>query len=220
MSETPNKPRFTTADKIIILFTVIGFIIAFTGTNYQNIGSYFTQTFFPKADFTIDSMSTPTYLPAGLWSITTAPDYYVVTSVSLRTSTPYIGDTLQFHVSFENKGKKPVEKPRVEIYITDFVNREWGHWNDSDQNLLNGFNIEYHFPHLDQKATGAWTVFAFLYDDKNGSLVSYHENEFMAVDTPPIPWWQIPAFFVAIFTLVGISFVIIDYRKKRKAKLR
>jgi hypothetical protein len=133
---------------------------------------------------------------------------------------------LQFSVSFENKGKKNVEQPRILIYAIDFAHRIWGIWNksDADQIVTKGCSLEYHFPSEDQKTIGAWAFWVLLYDDSNGQLLSYATTQFATTDVAPVPWYQNPSYvFVTIlYSVLGVVIVYMRFfrnKKRRKAKL-
>jgi hypothetical protein len=211
---------------ISIIIAVISLTVTFAGINYQNISSWFSQQMFPTADFTLTSFEVPLALPFNFTLIrNVSSEYYIATSISLKSDTPYLGSPLQFSISFENKGKKTVEQPRILIYATDYMHRIWNIWNESDVNkkiVTKGCNLEYYFPPMDQKAVGAWSFYVLLYDDSNGQLVSYAAKEFMTTDVAPIPWYQNPLYVaIAIVYIAAISYTGYDYfkkRKKRKAK--
>jgi hypothetical protein len=206
---------------ISIIIAVISLTVTFTGMNYQNISSWFSQQMFPTADFTLTSFEVPLALPFSFTLIrNVSSEYYITTSISLKSNTPYLGSPLQFSISFENKGKKTVEQPRILIYATDYMYRIWSMWNESDVNkkiVTKGCNLEYYFPPVDQKAIGAWSFYVLLYDDSNGQLVSYAAKEFMTTDVAPIPWYQNPLYVVTIIAYIAVfSYIGYGYSKKRK----
>ena len=175
------------------LFTIalLSLIMAFMGINYQTISSYISSYLFPKADFKVESWTAPTLLPEDFGhSLSVSPKYFVVTSIALKSKKPYICEPLQFSISFENKGKKSIEQPRIIVYAVDFMYRVWGIWNKTVTKdvLTKGCRIEYHFPLLDQKTVGTWVFLVLLYDDAEGVLVSYEAWEFTVTDVPPEPW--------------------------------
>lgn len=210
---------------ISVIIAIISLAVTFTGTNYQNIGSWFSQQMFPTADFSITSFEAPLTHYFNFTQIrNVSSEYYVVTSVNLKSDVAYVGGPFQFSISFENKGKKTVEQPRILIYTTDFDHRVWSIWNESDSNkkiVTKGCNLEYYFPSLDQKDIGAWTFYVLLYDDSNGQLVSYAAKEFTTTDVAPIPWYQDTGFYVVIgfFVFVGLGSYITRYLRKRERKI-
>lgn len=189
---------------------MLSLLVAFTGVNYQSVGNYFSGILFPKADFTIVSWTNSTILPYYdfMPSLSVSPAYLVVTSVNLKSDQPYLGDPLQFTISFENKGKKPVEQPRVVIYFVDFEHRVWQTWNRSDASSIvaKGCSIDYYFPSLDQKTVGSWSILVMLYDDANGTLVSYEMKQFGVTDVAPNYLWQ---YILGGLTVLPIAVVIV-----------
>lgn len=226
MTET-SKLEMSRNQWIAIIGVVISVVsLSVTIIGPSNITSFFSRLVSPTADFTIESYSTPQILPSGfLYSLNPASDYYVATSIGLRTNTPYVGNPFYFSVSFDNKGKKSVLEPYVMIYLSDMFSREWALWNRSLTNseFSNGFSLAYNFPTLDKKTTGAWFVWSLLYDNATGELVSVNTTEFTATDNIPLSAWVTNLGFGVILTMLvatfilGIRKVIID-RKIAKAR--
>ena len=103
------------------------------------------------------------------------------------------------------------------IYFADFMYRVWGQFNQSfsAESLTTSHIVEFHFPKLDQKISGSWVAYVLLYDDANSNLVSYNAKEFLVTDSPPIPFWFDPIFYVLIFYVV-IIVVFIKYQNRVK----
>lgn len=224
MSEEEKRElRISKIQWATILVAVLGFLVAFTGANLQNISLYFSETMFPKADYVVESWTTPTILSDGFReSLSVSPEYFVVTSVSLKSERPYYGEPMQFSLAFDNKGKKSVEQPRILVYFVDYMYRVWNIWNKSaitNDFFAKGCSIEYHFPPMDQKTIGAWMVLVLLYDDAESVLVSYAVTEFMVTDVAPIPWlqqWEIV--FSLLMTIVFIGYLIFRFTRERIPK--
>lgn len=200
-----------------VTISILALLVTFTGANYQSITSYFSSVFFPKSDYTINSLSSPVGLPFDLFSLAPSPDYYVSISLQFRTTTQYIGDPFQFSVSFNNMGKRIVDQPNITIYFADMDHREWGVWNKSltHEEFLKGFSAEYHFPSLDQKSIGAWIVTAVLYDNATGELVSYNASEFLTTDTAPLPAWLVDLVGIVLIAAAIGAFVTFRWRIHR-----
>lgn len=199
--------------------TFLSLIIAFTGVNFQNISSYFSESMFPKADFEVESWTTPTILPSDFReSLSVSPEYFMVTSIRLKSDKPYQGEPMRLRISFDNKGKKSVEQPRIVTYFVDYTSRVWNIWNKSITNdmITKGCRIDYYFPPLDEKIVGTWSIFALLYDDAEGVLVSYVLRAFTVTDVAPIPWWQEPTTLILFFYFASIIVLsILMWRSKK-----
>ena len=207
----------------LFIIAMLSLIVAFMGVNYQSISSYISSQWFPKADFKLESWATPTILPSDFReSLSASPEYLMVISVNLKSENPYQGNPLYFSISFENKGKKSAEQPRIVVYFVDYIIRAWNIWNESVTNdiITKGCSIEYHFPPLDQKIVGTWSIFVLLYDDAEGVLVSYALRAFVVTDVAPKPWWlELFEIFVVISGMVVAVFVyfkLSNYWEKRK----
>lgn len=187
--------------------------------NWQSISSQISPLFFPpKADSVIESLTIPADLPYDFKSsLSVSSEYYIATSANMK-DTPYQGDPLQIRISFQNMGKKAVQQPRITIYVVDYMYRIWGQWNHSITSsiLTNGYILDYHFPPLDQKIRGAWSVFVLLYDDANSTLVSYIAKEIMVTDVAPIPFWQETYVYVLV-VYIGLALVVARYQKRLTA---
>jgi len=225
--EKPKEPRVSKVQWVTVIIAVLGLLVAFLGVNFQNISSWYSETMFPKADFIVESWTTPTSLPYDFkLSLSVSPEYFVVTSVSLRSERPYICEPMQFRISFENKGKKSVEQPRVAIYFVDYMYRVWNVWNESVINdvLTKGCSLEYRFPPTDQKTVGVWSLFVLLYDDAQSVLVSYEAKAFSVTDVASKPLWQLlfelVAITGAIVVLTLVFKLITDFRSKRRKTKR
>jgi hypothetical protein len=221
--EKPKTAHRNRRESVMLILTAVAVIIAFTGMNYQNVASWFSSTLFPKSDYMIESSVNPTVLPFDYRdSLTVSPSYFIVTSVNLKQDTPYQGEAMQISISFENKGKKTVERPRVLVYFVDFLYRIWGVWNKTDANdvLAKGCSLEYHFPPLDQKISGTWVVFVMLYDDAEGVLASYELKTFRVMDTQT-PWYEVYSGVLALIAVViftiGVA-VVKNWQDRRKPK--
>jgi hypothetical protein len=208
---------------VTVLIAILSLSVAFTGANYQNIATYFSGILFPKADFTVESWTNPTILPyyEFMPSLSVSTEYLVVTSVNLKSEKPYVGEPVQFTISFENKGKKLVEQPRVIIYFVDYMQRVWQIWNKSDVSniVAKGCSIDYRFPSLDQKIVGSWIFFVLLYDDANMTLVSYETKEFLVTDNAPQSLWQSIVQVLAFVVIVPLGILgrkVISYFRNRK----
>jgi hypothetical protein len=230
MTETSKLEMSRTMQWIGIIGVIIGLVsLSVTIIGPSNITSFFSRLVSPPtADYTIDSYSTPQGLPSGfLYSLTPASDYYVATSISLSTNTPYVGNPFYFSVSFDNKGKKSVLEPYVMIYLSDMWSREWALWNRSltSGEFSNGFSVAYNFPTLDKKTTGAWFVWSLLYDNSTGQLVSVNTTEFTATDNVPPPAWLLYLVFgfalaITIVVVIATFRKIIKDRKIPKARIK
>jgi hypothetical protein len=200
--------------------------LAFAQINYQAISSGISRLMSPTADFSITSYPTPQTLPSGfLYSLNPASDYYVATSVDLSTNTPYIGNPFYFSVSFNNKGKNSVSDPYIVIYLADAFSREWASWNRSlaESEFSHGFSLAYNFPTLDRKTTGAWFVWALLYDNATGQLVSVNSTEFTATDIAPLAAWIVDLLVILVAGMFIFAVVVsvrryIKDRKKAQAR--
>lgn len=188
------------------------------GIQFEDILSSVSSALFPKPDYIIKSEDTPWSLPATFRdSLLVSEEYYVFTHVSLKSQQAYQGNPLRVSISFDNKGKNPVEQPRIVVYFTDFMYRVWGVWNHSITNGIFGkkYGLEYHFPPLDQKSVGTWAIFALLYDDAKAVLVSYEFKTFTVTDVAPQPWWH--------GVLIGVVFLgggfIVGYAVSRPRKI-
>jgi len=227
-----SKPPVSEIERRFFTVAVLSFIVGFAGlivaftVNYPTIYTYFSSYFFPKADFKLESWTTPTFLSIDFrQSLSVSTEYFVVTSIALKSEEPYVGDPLQFSISFENKGKKSIEQPIILFYSVDFMNRVWCIWNKSvtKDELAKGCSIEYHFPPLDQKTVGSWAFFVLLYDDAEGVLVSYEAKAFRVTDVPPEPWWRS---LLILLGFTGFTFAITfgvdklrEIRRKRRTKV-
>lgn len=228
MPKTSTKRQFSKLQLGVFIVAILSFVVAFTGVNYQNIFSYFSETMFLKPDYTVNCWTTPTDFPNGslyfLRSLSVSSEYLVITSVALKTERPYIGEPLTISLSFENKGKKEVEQPRVVIYLADYLHRVWNVWSKSNATDIwtEGCSLEYHFPSLDQKSVGTWVFYVLLYDDAEDVLTSYEARQFSTTDVPPRPWWETPL-YMAITVVGSVSFWLLvprleAYLKKRRKK--
>lgn len=232
MSE--EKLKKTLVGKIqwaAVIIATLSLLVAFMGINFQGISSYISETMFPKADYTLESVTTPTILSTDFReSLSVSPEYFVVTIVNLKSETPYQGEPMQLSISFDDKGKKSVEQPRILVFFADYMYRVWSAWNESVTSdvLTRGCNLEYHFPPLDQKITGDWSIFVLLYDDAENTLVSYALRQLPVTDIAPLPWWQNWTLILAISGLIVMStfplYMFIsdsewyEHRRKRKKK--
>ena len=221
MDSEAKTGRFSTKIQLMTaIIAILSLLIAFFGANSQNISIFLSNVMFPKPDFSIGSVANSSLLPSGFESsLYTSPEYYYVTSISLKTDTPYIGDAFQFGISFQNSGKKTVEQPRIVIHFVDFMRREWCVWNKSDAGgiLTNGCNLEYRFPALDQKVIGAWAVFVLLYDDTQSVLVSYETKQFALTDNTPSIWTQITVTFTIIVLVIFLIYLIFTRARVKKS---
>lgn len=208
---------------------MLSLVVAFTGIRFQDISSWFSETMFPKADYTLESVTTPTILSTDFReSLSVSPEYFVVTIVNLKSETPYQGEPMQLSISFDNKGKKSVEQPRILVFFVDYMYRVWSAWNESVTSdvLTRGCSLEYRFPPLDQKIVGDWSIFVLLYDDAENTLVSYVLKQFTVTDIAPLPWWQdwtsILVISVSILVCAFALYAVIPdtewYERRRKRK--
>ena len=199
-------------------------VVTFTGTNFQNIVSWWSETWFRPADFTIETLETPERLSNNtidfLLSLSVSQEYFVVTSVSLKSERPYQGEPMQFSISFENRGKRAVEQPRVEIYCVDYMYRVWGVWNNSvaNEKMTKGCSFDYNFPSPDQKTVGTWFLLVLLYDNAEDVLASYESKQFTVIDTTPRPWWEEVLGIVGSFGVAGVLTYAIRYLRGRREK--
>jgi len=216
------KKRLVSWTPVIALLSLIVTIAAMV---YPSISLSISSYFFPEADYSINSVTTPTILSNDFrQSLSVSTEYIVVTSVNLKSNTPYQGDPLQLSISYENEGKKSVKQPRVSVYFVDFMFRVWNVWNESLTNdkLTEGFSLEYHFPPLDEKIVGNWIVFVLLYDDVESVLVSYVLKTFTVTDVAPQPWQPYLTLSVLLLALVVIIKLdswrdrYIDWRRGKK----
>jgi len=224
MSKEQEKRPISKIQWGLFIIAMLSLAVTFLGINLKDISSYISGIMFPKADYRIESWTTPPFsLTTGfLESLSTSPEYFVITSVNLKSDRPYYGEPLQFSISFENKGKKSVEQPRVVIFFSDYIYRVWYVWNESitDDVFIRGCSFEYHFPPLDQKTIGAWNLMVLLYDDSEGVLVSYVLRSFTTTDASPKPWWQSfvegLAFIGGVIILIKTLDVTQKWKRKRK----
>lgn len=224
----PTERRISRAQWGVLIIAIMSLIVAFTGVNFQSIYSYISETMFPKPDYIVESWTSPTQISSHFReSLSPSPEYYVVTSVNLKSDNPYQGDPMQFSISFENKGKKSVKQPKIQLRFADFLDRVWIVWNESvtDEILTEGCSFEYRFPSLDQKVVGDWSVFILLYDDAENLLVSYVLKQFTVTDIPAKLLWQtllnILSVLVACLTLGVTAYIYLrvyweDRVKKKK----
>lgn len=194
------------------VIALLSLIVTIAAMFYPSISLSISSYFISKADYSIDSVTIPTILSNDFrQSLSVSTEYIVVTSVNLKSNTPYQGDPLQLSISYENEGKKSVKQPRVSVYFVDFMFRVWNVWNESLTNdkLTEGFSLEYHFPPLDEKIVGNWIVFVLLYDDVESVLVSYVLKTFAVTDVAPQPWWQ-PFLLLGLLLLAAIVLIKFD----------
>jgi hypothetical protein len=217
-------PRGKKLETITLVIAILGLAIAFTGVNYQGVTTFISSLLFPKSDYIIISYLEPKYDLSFLTNLKISPYYYIVPNILLKSNTPYIGNPLQFSVSFENRGKVNVDKPRIEVRITDYLYRTWGQLsiNTTKESVQKQINIEYQFPTQDQKILGAWSIYLTLYDNSNNQLISYEAVSFMTTDSPPTNPYVIiligiisfPAGFV--FSRYGIPWIEKRIQKGKK----
>lgn len=202
----------------MMIIAVASFTVAFSGLNVERISSVISSALFPKADYTVESLDVPTALPQDfVQSLSTSPRYYEVTSVRLGSDAPYLGDPLRLSISFENRGKNSVQKPRVVVYFVDPIYRVWAVWNESvtNETLRKGCSVEYRFPPLDQKIVGSWGAYVLLYDDADNALVSYVIRYFATVEVPQTPWWVGLLFMVGASVAMFVLVTLVEEARKR-----
>jgi len=211
-----TKLQITRGQWITIAISLMAVILTFTGLNYQVISSDISKLVSPPTpDFTFGSYLTPQILPSGfLYLLSPASDYYVATSIHLSTDTPYMGNSFYFSVSFDNKGKKTVQEPYVEIYLLDSYYREWALWNKSITNnqFSSGFSLAYNFPTLDQKTIGTWSVLTLLYDNATKELVSANTTEFNVTDNAPPPAWVQDSVLATLILTMFVTGIAVLYK--------
>lgn len=206
---------------ITITIAVSSLLVTFTGVNYQAIQDFFTSLLFPRSDFVVRSMESPTIYGFNYQVLDTSPRHYIVTSLTMKSLTVYQGEPLQFSVSFENRGKTTLEKPRIAVYFIDFLHRVWSTWNSSmGDKFPQGCSIEFHFPSLDKRVTGTWIVLVLLYDDTENMLISYNAKTITVTDRAPAPWWREPTSYILVvavgFIVSAIYSLVFSYFKERR----
>lgn len=201
---TSESKRDSKLQRVAVLIAALSLLVAFTGVNLGVILSFFQSVLFPKADYIIASYTTPIDLkPDFRQSLSVSPTYYVSTSINLKTTQPYQGESLTFTIYFENKGKQSVTRPRIVIYFVDFIDRVWGMWNETSVGNVfeKKYNFEYRFPPLDQKITGTWYIVVLLYDVD--TLVSYQMKQFYVTDVQrPTTLFIISAIAVSTIAMI------------------
>ncbi|MCK4736614.1 MAG: hypothetical protein KAT65_29440 [Methanophagales archaeon] len=152
---------------------------------------------FGKQEFAISTLERP-MSPEILPALETSPLYYTELIVKTPGEVDY-GDILKFSINIKDKGKKSVEEPEFRVFIVDSIGNVRGvyppqviNWmqNNSISFLLieddiqkeeidEGIIFNFKMPPEDQKVSGSWKIFVYLFDKSNESLVSYNVSEFM-----------------------------------------
>jgi hypothetical protein len=218
-----RKPRLSKIQLATVIIALLSLVVAFTGVKFQDITSYISVSLSPRADYTIRSSATPSYISSDYGqSLLVSTEYIIITNVGLSSDTFYQANPMRFSVSFEDKGKKAVEQPNILILIVDPLYRIWGVWNKSATNdeLTHGWSFDYHFPPLDQKIIGTWVIITHLYDDATASpvLISYEFRMFRVTDEAPSSWELGVLVSTAIATVGTIALFYVDRRMNRARK--
>lgn len=203
-----------------LLVAVLSLTVSILVPTYPTISSAISQAMFPRADYSIDSYSKPSTFPQPFDEMLVVSErYYVVTTINLRSETPFIGEPLRFSVFLENKGKTVVQQPRITIYLSDFMHRVWGSWNESvtKEKFGQEMSFEYHFPAPDKKILGTWVIFALVYDDAKGELVSYEIIQFSSSD---VNIFAISTVFLPTIIFTSMAVAVVFLITKRRANKR